>query len=416
MPAIIVLFILLKTITVVPESDMPFETRMYPAATEGNLQRAIRAAHAGDTLFLENGVYEAARNPYIEYNCGNCVDEFTRVEATVGFVVDGKPLTILGEHQDSTVLITNSGYGILFDHASGSAVANVTITGGRRDPDANATDAAIVVKNSRVTIEACRIMNNWDEWEETVVGIGGIMGREGGDLVIHNNFIAGNSWDGVALYRGSKAEITDNVIMNGRGACIGITWDARAEVHGNRCSGYWKGIGAFGDTDATVTNNAVFDNLGWGIVATGEAHMEVINNVIYHNGNCGFATWTPTVTGRLTNNIILENGWHEEWVCPGVGVWMKASLYDFPVTYNNVWHNYQGDYAGIEDQTIFNGNISMDPMFENIRTFELHPGSPCKDTGDPTVSAPGSARSSMGLSQPHRAPRRNRMWPDGLSW
>jgi hypothetical protein len=396
----IILMVLLKTITVIPESDMPFETRMYPPATEGNLERAIRNAHAGDTLFLKNGVYEASQKSYIEYNCGNCLDEFTRVEATVGFRIDGRPITILGEHQDSTVLITNAGYGILFDHASGSRIANLTITGGRRDLDANATDAAIVVKNSRVTIEACRILNNWDMWEETVVGIGGIMGREGSDLIIHNNLIAGNSWDGVALYRGSKAVITDNVIMNGRGACIGITWDARAEVHGNRCSGYWKGIGAFGDTYVTVTNNAVFDNIGWGIVATGEAHMEVINNVIYHNGNCGFATWTPTVTGQLTNNIIVENGWHEEWVCPGVGIWMKASLYDFPITYNNVWHNYQGEYAGVEDQTIFNGNISMNPMFRDIRTFELHPGSPCKGTGDPTVPSAGSTRSDMGLILP----------------
>ena len=412
MLAIIILTILLKTITVIPESDMPYETRMYPPATEGNLDRAIRSASVGDTLFLRNGVYEAARNPYVEYNCGNCGDEFTRVEATVGFRIDGRPITILGEHQDSVVLITNAGYGILFDHASGSTIANVTITGGRRDPDANATDAAIVVKNGRVTIEACRILNNWDVWEETVVGIGGIMGREGGDLIIHNNLIAGNSWDGVALYRGSKAVITDNVIMNGRGACIGITWDARAEVHGNRCSGYWKGIGAFGETHVTVTNNAVFDNLGWGIVATGETHMEVVNNVIYHNGNCGFAAWTPTVTGRLTNNIIIENGWHEEWVCPGVGIWMNASLYDFPITYNNVWHNYQGQYKGVEDQTIFNGNISMNPLFESLRTFELHPGSPCKGTGDPTVPFPGSLQSDMGLSQPHLMPFRNRMWPD----
>jgi len=410
MLAAIVLMVLLKTITVIPESDMPFESRMYPPATEGNLERAIRSASAGDTLLLKNGVYEASQKPYIEYNCGNCQDEFTRVEATVGFKVDGRPLTILGEDQDSTVLITNAGYGILFDYASGSTIANVTITGGRRDPDANATDAAIVVKNGRVRIEACRILNNWDVWEETVVGIGGIMGREGGDLVIHNNLIAGNSWDGVALYRGSKAVITDNAIMNGRGACIGITWDARAEVSGNRCSGYWKGIGAFGGTHVTVTNNAVFDNLGWGIVATGETHMEVINNVIYHNGNCGFATWTPTVTGRLTNNIIAENGWHEEWVCPGVGVWMNASIYDFPITYNNVWHNFQGQYAGVEDQTIFNGNISSDPMFRDIRTFELDRMSPCKGAGDPTLPSASSGRTDIGLLRPHVAYPKSEYW------
>ena len=80
---------------------------------------------------------------------------------------------------------------------------------------------------------------------------------------------------------------------------------------------------------------------------------------------------------------------------------MNASTFDFPITYNNVWHNFQGQYAGVDDQTIFNGNISLDPMFKDIRTFELHRSSPCKGAGDPTLPSVGSGRTDIGLSWPH---------------
>ena len=375
---------------------------MTPGGSSGGgltrtLQDAIAIAEAGDTLLLRRGIYSATPKPYREPICGNCTEPRTEVEATVGFHIEGKPLAIIGEDRDSTLLVTNAGYGILFEWSPGSYVSNLTVTGGVRDPDGNATDAALVAKQSRVTIQNVRIANNTHRIDTVVVGIGGIFGREGAELFIFGNIIMDNGWDGVALYRGATAVIAENVIETGRGAGIGITWDATAFVYRNRVSGYWKGIGAFGSSRLVVRNNAVFDNLGWGIIATGNAYMEVANNVIYHNGNCGFAVWEKTATGILKNNIIACNGWKEEWVCPGVGVWMNTSLEDFPVVYNDVWDNRAGDYAGVEDQTQKNGNISQDPLFEETQWFILGPDSPCMDAGDPGVLDRDGTHSDMGL-------------------
>jgi hypothetical protein len=363
----------------------------------GDLQSAIDRAAPGDTLFLRRGTYAATAQAYRESICGNCVNPRTEVRATVGFYIYGKPLALIGEARDSTILVTGAGYGVFFDRSHGSTIANLTVTGGKRDPDGNATDAAIVVKHSRLKIENVRIADNTDRIDTVVVGIGGVFGREGSEIAMHNNLIENNGWDGVALYRGSSAVIADNTIRGGRGAGIGITWDSNALVYRNLVSGYWKGIGAFGDTFVSARNNAVFDNLGWGIVATGRSYMEVTNNVIHHNGNCGFAVWEPTARGACKNNIITSNGWREEWVCPGVGIWSSAPLECFPISWNNVWANAAGDYTGIEDLTGTEGNISSDPLFEGDGSFGLTPGSPCVDSGDTLIIDIDGTRSDMGI-------------------
>ena len=101
--------------------------------------------------------------------------------------------------------------------------------------------------------------------------------------------IIGNTWDGVALYRGAIATVSDCHIKDGRGVGIGVTWDASCNAFRNEVTGYWKGIGSFGTSNVTARNNLVHRNLGWGIIATGESNMEATNNVVYHNGNCGIA-------------------------------------------------------------------------------------------------------------------------------
>lgn len=374
------------------------------ADADGQFAIILKHAQNGDTILLENGMYEAKQEPFIETICGNCEDPNTPVEATVGFHIKGKSLIIAGEERDSTVLVTNAGYGILFEESYGSVLKNITVTGGKRDPDGNATDAAIVGKHCRVTIENISIRDNSHRIDTVVVGIGGIFGREGAQLLILDNEIVNNGWDGVALYRGATAVIADNTIREGRGAGIGITWDASAIVYRNRISEYWKGIGAFGESVAVVRNNAVFDNLGWGIVATGNAYMAVENNVIFHNGNCGFAVWRETARGFLRNNIIARNGWKEEWVCPCVGVWMNATQEHFPITFNNVWENESGDFEGVPESAENRGNISDDPLFEPGTTFRLLHDSPCIDSGDTLIIDSDGSRSDMGLYGGLQAP------------
>jgi len=368
-----------------------------------DLQKAIDSANDGDQIVILPGRYEATPAPYIEDLCGNCQEHKTQVNATIGFLIKNKSLHLVGAGSEETILITNAGYGILFEKSNGSSITGVTITGGKRDPDGNATDAAVVAKFSRVTVEGNHIVDNSNRIDTVVVGIGGVFGRENSELFILNNRIEKNGWDGVALYRGASAFIVDNVISEGRGAGVGITWDASAMVLRNRVSGFWKGIGTFGNSKAVVRNNAVFDNLGWGIIATGTSFLEASNNVIVRNGNCGFAIWSQEAEGECTNNIIVKNGWKDEWVCPQVGIMNYGNYLNFSITHNNVWGNEKGNYQDLTDLTDQDGNISVDPRFLSETDFHLPPGSPLIDKGNPLFTDPDGTISDIGMYGGHQA-------------
>ncbi len=362
-----------------------------------NLQFAIDHAVDGDVLRLAPGTYTAEPRVFVENLCGNCEEHRTDVEVTVGFVIRGLALHLIGSGAGETVLETNAGYGVYFEDSRGSTVTGLTITGGKRDPDGAATDAGVVARRSTVTLTESEIVDNTDRVDDVVVGIGGVMGREGAELFIIGNTIRNNGWDGIALYRGATAFIADNDISEGRGAGVGITWDATATVLRNRVSGYWKGIGSFGSSRVVVRNNAVFDNLGWGIIATGTSYMEAANNVVARNGNCGFALWSDEATGVFTNNIVVSNGWRDEWVCPQVGVWMNGLSESIEISYNDVWDNVAGDYRDIDELTGLDGNVSLDPTFADSFDFHLSEDSPCLDAGNPIFTDPDGGPSDMGV-------------------
>jgi len=362
-----------------------------------DLQHSFDQAKDGDTIYIFPGSYEAEPKEYIEELCGNCQEHKTRVNATRGFLIQGKGLNITGSGKELTTLVTKAGYGVLFENSRNSLITNLKITGGKRDPDGNATDAGIVVKYSTVTVKEVDISENTHRAEDVVVGIGGVFGRENSEIFILDNLIQNNGWDGVALYRGATAYITDNIICDGRGAGIGITWDAVATVYRNKISGYWKGIGTFGNSRAVVRNNLVHENLGWGIIATGTSYMDASNNLITHNGNCGFAIWSAECRGICTNNIITENGWRKEWVCPCVGIWTTDINPNFSITYNDVWNNVAGNYKDMPDLTELNGNLSVDPLFESQQDYHLKPDSPLIDKGNPLLTDPDGSISNPGI-------------------
>ncbi len=362
-----------------------------------DLQAVINIARDGDTLLLAAKDFLARPTQFVEPLCGNCADPQTEVSASYGFIVRGKSLTIVGLDRDLTRLITNAGYGVYFEDSPDSRLRNLTVTGGKRDPDGNATDAAIVIRRSRVVIERVDILDNDDRIDSVVVGIGGVFGREQADIYIRDCNIINGGWDGIALYRGASAVIENCKIKDGRGVGIGVTWDATCRAWRNEVTGFWKGIGAFGNSWVIARNNLVHNNLGWGIIATGRAYMDITNNVVYHNGNCGIAPWSTDSHGRIVNNIIAENGWRDQWVCPCVGVWNYGDWAKWDFAHNILFDNVAGDYDGIWDQSGLAGNRSIDPMFIGDGDFHLMEDSPGIHGGDTLIFNSDGTTSHIGL-------------------
>ena len=386
--------------------SQPLLARKLTVERGSDLQSVIDFAVSGDTIIIGEKTFTARPSAFTDPICGNCSDPATEVPATTGFVIKGKSLTLIGESRTDSRLVTNAGYGVYIEGSPHVIIRNLTITGGKRDPDGNATDAAVVVRTSRVEIIDCDIRDNLHRLDTVVVGIGGVFGREGSDISLRNCLIADNGWDGVALYRAATATVVDCIIRDGRGAGIGVTWDATCFAFRNDVSGYWKGIGAFGTSWVIARNNRVFGNLGWGMIATGQAYMDMTNNVIYSNGNCGVAPWSTEARGRIKNNIIVANGWRDQWVCPCVGVWNYGDWAKWEFTNNIVWNNVKAEYEDIWDQTGFNGNINEDPKFADTTSFRLADDSPAWHAGDSLIYNRDGSRSHIGLSGGPQAPLR----------
>lgn len=375
------------------------ESKVLSVERGSNLQSVIDYASSGDTIILgASKTFEARPTAFRDPLCGNCGDPKDGAKATYGFIIKGKTLTIVGTDRATSRLQTNAGYGVYFENSFGSTLRNLTITGGRRDVDGNATDAGVVVRNSRVRIEQVDIRDNTHRIDSVIVGIGGVHGREGSEITLDDCHIINNTWDGVALYRGAMATVSDCIIKDGRGAGIGVTWDGTCVAYRNDVSGFWKGIGSFGTSTVIARNNLVHDNLGWGIIATGASTMEAGNNVVFHNGNCGIAPWSTDARGRFINNIIAENGWRDQWVCPCVGVWNYGDWAKWKFSNNVVWHNKAGEYQDIWDQTGMNGNLNVDPKFTSDGSFNLLSDSPCRHAGDTTVFNIDGTISDIGLT------------------
>lgn len=365
-------------------------TKREPFRTLGE---AINRAGDGDEIVLLPGRHRAHPEFYVDPICGNCNDEEAaqRIMVTAGWVVRDKALTIRGTSRERTILVTGAGYGIVFDGAGESVLENLTVTGGRRDQNGKATSAAVVARYTSLLVRGVDVIGNDNLYsgpgEDPVAGIIGIAGREGARLRVEGSRILDNSWDGIALYRNdpevpdshAEAVIVGNEIgctsrcvnPRGRGAGVGITWDARAHIEGNLIHHYWKGIGAFGESEVSVVGNVVADQHGWGVIVTGTATMEARHNVIARNGTVGLAAWNEGVAGVFADNLVINNGWNDEWVGKNTGIWQNAPE-SVSLQHNLVWGNTpeevcQGGLPGADPclPLPFSGllgNLSQDPL------------------------------------------------------
>ena len=357
--------------------DLPLGAAMATPASPSSLQRALAAATDSTQLMLAPGHYILQSSAYTDPTCGNCQEAATRVPGTLGMVMSGRGLSVIGAHADSVFIHTGAGYGILVEDCEDCAIRGVTITGGIRDADGQATNGAIVVRRSTATIESCQIRDNIGDSlvvAQTVVGISGVVGREGANFTLRNCQVIRNSWDGVAMYRGAQAQIHDNIIDGvdkasggrvggGRGVGIGLTWDAQADISGNLVARYWKGIGIFVDAQATVRWNVVEDILTWGIAywgaGEGKAVGRIQENAIYQTGACGAmisreegGTEAP---GFFRANAIVLTGQNERYdsgdpYCPQRPIARDKVPAAFSIAENLLFNNRQPEGWALEEE------------------------------------------------------------------
>jgi hypothetical protein len=313
----------------------PVVIQVRPGAS---LAELVERASSPTRFLLQPGTYELTARPYRDPSCANCEDPGKGAEATLGLRMSGRGIEIAATPGAAATIVTNAGYGILIEDCDGCAIEGIAVTGGRRDPDGQASDGAIVVRRSRASIRDSVIRDNIGHAETvrmTIVGIIGIVGREGADIVIERNRITRNSWDGIALYRGASAVIRDNVIDGvdkargdqvggGRGVAIGMTWDARAVVERNFVTRYWKGIGAFVSARAEIRHNIIEDVITWGIslwdAGKGDAAAAIENNAVYRAGACGASITRRAACERdlcsATNNAFVLTGLNPKYDPP----------------------------------------------------------------------------------------------------
>ncbi len=341
----------------------PAPVRVLAVGSAAELAGALQTPLTDTRLVLSASI-ELTPVPSIDPTCGNCDDPATPVAMTTGVVVSGRNVWIDGAGHE---IRTNAGYGVYFKDCENCGIERATITGGERDTAQAATDAGVVARNSSVTIRNCEIVDNIGDparVTKTVVGIMGICGREGSDLTIENCEIARNSWDGIALYRGARAVVRNNLIDGvdrasgnniggGRGVAIGVTWDGAATIERNWVRRYWKGIGIFLDADVTARGNIVEEMLTWGIAiwdaGRGRPRAVVERNVVYDCGACGISVTRAAprgdgeAPGRLTGNIVVHTGQNPKYDDPEYYCYQCAlALHAVPAGFSirgNVFHD-----------------------------------------------------------------------------
>lgn len=316
-------------------ADIPLGAPLAPPAGPGQLQMALVTAQRPTRFRLAPGHHILQPFDWTDPTCGNCEDPDTPVPATLSLQLRGVRMELVGASPDSVFLHTGAGYGLLIEDCTNCVVRGVTITGGARDPDGRATNGAVVVRRSTARLDRCRIRDNIGDSAtvaQTVVGVAGVVGREGASIEVTGCEILRNSWDGIALYRGARARIHDNIIDGvdkargaavggGRGVGIGLTWDAEAQISGNLVTRYWKGIGVFADAQATIRYNVVEDVLTWGLAywgaGEGRAAARMEENIVYQTGACGVMVSRQSggdvAPGFLRSNIIVATGQDERY-------------------------------------------------------------------------------------------------------
>lgn len=329
------------------------------------IQGAVNGAFHGDTILVAPGIYNENVNWYCK-----------AILLASHYLFDHDTLTI-----DSTII----------DGGNGDALY---VWGGDCFPeDESLTVIGFTVRNSnfgmwkevsdfpndlrfRSRVSYCKFMDN----------IWGIHTRTDDDCVIDNNIFINNvfgvdCWGGAAKLEQETGQVICTTIVENNVFLLNSS----------------HGASSFGGALQIFRNNIFLRNT-WGIATAYYGSLIAVRNIICNNSigvYCETMEYWEDPWVIIENNIIAKND---------TGIYVRGSIRDTIVRYNDVWDNLGGDFigcpAGMGDTTWgtnFNKtpcdsfyNIVRDPLFADSIDFELLCNSPCIDAGDSSIQASGS--------------------------
>ena len=291
-----------------------------PGETYTEIQPAIDAAVAGDTVIVRDGTYTGTNNKNLDFK--------------------GKGITLRSENGAATCIIDceGSGRGFYFNNgeSSTSVVDGFTITNGG---DGTYHGGGIYCFNASPTITNCIITGNSADW-------GGGIYYNSRTPILTNCIISGNTAveRGGGIYSSSADPIiencifSDNMVTAGSGGAI-LGWYASPTIKhctfsGNSASGKGGALCFWMDSSTNVTNCILWND-------SASVGQEIALEY-------GYAPSQVSLTAVYSD---IEGG-------------TAAAYVDYSGSFN--WGS---------------GNINADPLFVGGGDYHLTSASPCVDTG-----------------------------------
>lgn len=271
-----------------------------------HIQDAIDTAANYDTIVIENGIYQDARDINLDFK--------------------GKAITVRSENgpESSIIHAANNGRGFYFHNGEGndSIVDGFTITGGIAD-----YGGAIECENSSPTISNCIITNNSAEFDG-----GGIDCWNASPIIVNciiNSNIADRDGAGIECYQSSPT-INNCLIMQGFAMGSGGGIDCynysapiirNCTIVDNADRGNAGGIHADSSSSPTITNCILWDNRGdldgctaeFSCIEDGDPGTGNISSVPLFRtgplqGSIGSYYLSQTAAGQLRNSPCIDAG------------------------------------------------------------------------------------------------------------
>ena len=369
-----------------------------------------------------------------------CVQAGTYIE-TIDFL--GKAITVSGVDQDTTILDGN-GVGPVVSISSGegsdSLLTQLTVTGGvssagagvyilNASPvlryltvsgnsfsgNAGATGAGVYVSGGDPLIDTVEVRDN----SETVTGSTRVKGTgvylNNSSATLLNLTVAGNL---------SNSTRTGGTSMMGFGIFVdGNSSDVLADnliVVDNIAYGYSYGFGpltvsggVFTVYNAIVAGNAAIADVGnvsTGVLAYSSGDLYLTNaSIVGEEASAPGIVTSAAVLAYISSTVTLDNvSISDVNISSADSVWGELLAYStsssITITNSNTYStSVYTHYYGISDPTGSDGNISADPLFNDITAtdaeswdLQLQSSSPLIDAGNPSIFDPDGSVSDIG--------------------